>query len=97
MLESVDAFDGSLSDRTRERDQERGRAELARLGLIAADVPDVRWRAFSFEPGVALGGRKPRKTAIAGGMALAKPVDTITRLVLLLGAGTIASLAVLFG
>jgi len=71
-----------------------GRAALAWLGLIdqGEDEPSAGHDYFDrkVEPIVPAANR-------GEGRSLSKPVDTATRLALLLWAGMIASLAVLFG
>jgi len=73
-----------------------GRAALAWLGLLdqGDDEPSTGHDYFDrkVEPVVPAANRNRGE-----GRSLSKPVDTATRLALLLWAGTIASLAVLFG
>lgn len=63
-------------------EQERGQAELSRLGLVNDDPNPAHMS---------------RTSTLAGAPSFSKPVSTVTRLVVLLGAGTIASLALIFG
>jgi len=80
-------------DRNQQAHKE-GRAGLAWLGLIDQEDDKHSTEHDYFdrkvEPVVPAAGR-------GEGKLLPKPVDTATRLALLLWAGTIASLAVLFG
>jgi len=80
--------------------EDEGREELARLAMIT--IPNRGNRSESEEARFGrdawLRGHRPREMPGATeGWSLPKPVGTITRLALLLGAGTIASLAVWFG
>jgi hypothetical protein len=80
-----------------ERARKEGRAGLAWLALVGDEPEDggrPRLEFASFDRSVGAAPPAPRSEER---MALAKPVDTATRLALLVWAGMIASLAVLFG
>jgi len=78
--------------------EDEGRAELARLAMITIPNRGNRSEEDRFGRDAWFRGHRPRDMpGSTEGWALPKPVGTITRLALLLGAGTIASLAVWFG
>jgi len=82
---------------TGKSDLERGRAELARLGLMSTGPEDVRRGDRSFRPVDETDGHDYRSAKGLMGKSLSKPINQVTRLAVLLGAGTIASLAMIFG
>jgi hypothetical protein len=77
-----------------QRARKEGRAGLAWLGLVGGEDEEQRPELAYFERNVEPVGPV---SSHGEGMPVSKPVDTATRLALLLWAGTIASLAVLFG
>ncbi len=80
-----------------ETDWERGRAELARLALIATGANSFRRGECSFDGMTERRALAPRVMPGMGGRSLSRPMSTLSRLAVLIGAGTIASLAMIFG
>jgi len=78
----------------KQRSLKEGRAGLAWLGLIGEEERKGSPASDYFERKAEFVGPGVNWD---GGMSLTKPVGAATRLALLLWAGTIASLAVLFG
>jgi len=77
---------------------EQARTDLARFALINSGEHERRSEVAGLDPDADLGppgGHTPADAEEARG--LAQPADGLTRLVVLLGVLTIASLAILFG
>jgi len=78
-------------------EQDEGRAELARLGLIAHPYDRYRLAGDPSTRRAGSVGHRGRATVRGEGSSPSRPSPTAARLAVLLGAVMVASLAALFG